>query len=275
MSKTFNKGDVVYDIHGREGLYVGRVGQGHAVEPSYEHDEDEDEGPYYGDVQTWRDVYTKPPTEKLHAEVAEIEAQISAAQQRLKLTRDAQRGEDEQFKARAAVRKQFAQLQTLDDFIAGKITHIVVQEDYSSRVAIHEAAKLLQSTEDRYDRKLRMLSLYGDSKGNLAWNLSRYSDGSGSNSQSGHCWPAVSLEDARQKASEWLDERYTEWRKEDWNSKSRASEYAACAASFGFSVPDDVAAHAAKIDAAYKANRIESARKDLEKAKAALALLEK
>lgn len=259
---AFKQGDTVFDIHGREATYLALGADGHVVQTVYEHDEYDE--PLYGQPEVWRDIYRTPPTPKLHVEIADLEAKIGAARTELNQIREQRREEDREYAAMINQRKQFTQLQKLDDYIAGKITHFVVQRSYSDSVVIETFDSFIKSTEDRYERKLRLLSLYGDSKGNLSWNVDRYSDGSGN--ESGYYWPATSHEEALQKASEWLEGRYAEWRKATDHTRHKSAAYAACAASLGLVVPDDVAADAERVLAAHNESRLKSAREALAKA---------
>ena len=259
----------MYDINGRAASYVALTGGGYVVEPIYQ-DEDSSE-PVFGRPETWQQVFTAPPTQKLHAEVAEIQQKITEAQQQLYAVRKQRRVEDAEYAARAGLRKQFAQLQQLDDFIAGKITHFVVLDDYGRAVEIEERESfLVAKSEDRYDRKLRLVALYGASNGDLSWNIDRYSDGSGSSGRSGYCWPATSYEDALAKAQAWLDKACDKWKTETGHARSHALDYAKCAKKLGLSIPEEVAQHAAEIANTQKQSAIEYARKDVEKAQARL-----
>lgn len=257
-------GDEVYDIHGRAASYITNSAHGHVVEAIYETDDD---GPSYGKPEVWKEVFRSPPTAKLHGEIAELEARLSATRAELYQVQEQRRTEDREYAARAAARKQFAQLQKLDDYIAGKITHFVVVADYSEQLSIEEFESFIKSDENRYERKLRLLSLYGDSKGNLSWHVDRYSDGS-SSSNHGFYWPATSYEEALQKANEWLCGRYEEVRKAEPGRRGRALTYAASAEKLGLAVPDDIAAWVAEMKEAQRESNLKSARAELVKAQA-------
>ncbi|MBC8642099.1 hypothetical protein IAG25_35425 [Caballeronia sp. EK] len=259
------QGDEVYDIHGRAGIFVAQASTGYIVEPIHEH-EDYDE-PIYGSPETWKEVFSSPPTQKLHAEVAEVEAKLKTVLDELHAVRAERHAEDAAYQARAALRKQFKQLEKLDDFIAGKITHFLVSEGDYYPPRIEEFESFIK-TKDRYDKQLRLLSLYGDSKGDLTWNLDRYSDGSGDSWRHGNAWPATSYEDAVSLLSGFLEKRYAMLRKEDPKMRGRASMYADAARKYGLTVPDDIAEWAEQSSAEAKAKTIEAARKAMEEAKA-------
>lgn len=264
----FKNGDTVFDIHGREATYLALGADGHVVQTKYEHD-DYDE-PLYGQPEVWRDIYRSPPTVKLHGEVAEIEAKLNAARAELSQIRQQRHQEDREYAARANERKQFAQLKTLDDFIAGKITHFFVVEGYGERMSIQTFDEFMVSKEDRYERKLRLLSLFGGSKGDLGWYVDRYSDGSGGGN--GRCFPALSYEDAVRLASEWIDGRYADLRTKE--HKHASLDLSKAAERFGLKIPADIKQWAAQTAASIHESSLKQARKQFDDAQAKLRELE-
>lgn len=264
----FKQGDTVFDIHGREATYLALGADGHVVQTVYEHD-DYDE-PRYGQPEVWRDIYRSPPTAKLHGEIAELEAKLNATRAELHAIQDQRRTEDRDYAARLNERKRFKQLQTLDDFISGKITHFFTVEGYGERMSIQTFDEFMVSKEDRYERKLRLLSLFGGSKGDLSWYVDRYSDGSGGSN--GRCFPALSYEDAVRLASEWIEGRYADVRSKE--HKHASLDLANSAERFGLPVPDDIAGWAKQTADTVHESSLKQARKQLEDAQAKLSDLE-
>jgi hypothetical protein len=259
MGATFSNGATVYDRHGRSGRYVAAVAAGHVVEQLYRHDEDdEDSEPYAGPVQTWPEVFAKPPTEEVHAEVRALEQRAADLRKQIDGMREERRALDADHKARAERIKRHAQLQTLDDFIAGRITHFVVIDGYGAKV--QDAAAALESDENgRWSKALRLLSLYGGTNGDLMWKLNRYSDGSGGSSE---VIPCLSFDEAmaaaRQRVSADMEALRPLAADRPWQLTSTLKN----AADLGMEVPADLAA----IVAAYQ---LKSARETLEKAREA------
>ena len=78
----------------------------------------------------------------------------------------------------AAAIGQLEQLAQLFDFLAGRITHFVVvnhgyNEGYTRSISI-ETFKDAMTVDDNWPRgQLKLLSLCGDSKGDLAWRINR------------------------------------------------------------------------------------------------------
>lgn len=189
---TFVQGQEVYDIYGQVGRYVAAASHGHLVEPIY--DAEDDDEPHYAQVQTWSEVFAKPPTERLTADIQELVTELNA--KRLELN-----SVETDIAAAKSVRqgllqhaKQNPQLGDLYLWLEGKATHIVVLGPYSVEVGTVE--EILRKN-DR-DRELRLLSLFVDAKANRYWvGRSNYSDGSGSCTP---CLLASSEEHAHEQA---------------------------------------------------------------------------
>lgn len=194
-TKQFNPGDQVYDIHGRAGSYIASANGGHLVEPIYEDDEFE---PHYASVETWREVFGTPPKQRLTADIAELDAQLTAKHEQLtNLQRSIQDTELEAKALRQRI-KENAQLGDIDMWLQGKVTHIVSLHAYS--VDIGTVEEVLRRT-DR-ERELRLLALKVDPKAQRYWtSYATYSDGSGSQTP---CILATSIEDAREKAAAYV-----------------------------------------------------------------------
>ncbi|MDN7848093.1 hypothetical protein [Burkholderia seminalis] len=261
------QGDEVYDIRGRAADYVARTEDGHIVRPVYEH---EDREISYGKPEVWSEVFVTPPVEKLHADIVALQADLAAARDSLQEVRAVRIAEDREYAARAALRKQFAQLKKLDDFIAGKITHFVVTQKYSEKISIQTFDDFMKPA-DRYERSTRLISLFGDSKGELGWYCNQWSD-PGSNGHNGECFPATSLEEAQQIAAECIEKRFAAAREAEHGGL--AAELVAASAALGVSVPQDVCERAAEFNEQVRISNLKHAREQLAKAEAAVRELE-
>lgn len=91
---------------------------------------------------------------------------------------------------------QYAELKCLNMFIEGKLKYYVI-EDYSDIYI----SKFEHETSDCENGKLKLLTLFGKTDGNLQWNLNQYSDGSGS---CNNVYPFCSYEEAYEKAKELI-----------------------------------------------------------------------
>jgi len=85
------------------------------------------------------------------------------------------------------------------DYITGKITHVVIG-GYSPKLLTWEQF----GKSDDYDGKLRLISIFGNDKGDLQYCVGQYSDYSGSKTA---MFPFTNYEDAKAKLIELLLEK--------------------------------------------------------------------
>lgn len=104
--------------------------------------------------------------------------------------------------------KNFDKLQYLLDFIDGKITHYVF-----IRWGNIEIVEYKNSMSD-YSHDMKLLSLFGNTKGDIAWRLNQYSDGSGCNTEVIPCLSyEMALEEAQKVVDKFVAEK-TNYRKD-------------------------------------------------------------
>lgn len=196
-TNEFAPGDTVYSADGQMAQYVAKAEDGHIVRPWIEA-EDSDGAPYdyLLEPALWNDVFAEPPVPKYNEELKSIHAHIEKARADLRTAQDEHRQFLASARERAAERSKIEALRNLDDFLAGKITHYAVFEQYHAPkiLTLQEAV----SSESRYDKKLRLLCLYGDNKTReIYWHLDQYS-GYSSGDYSANVYPARSEEEARE-----------------------------------------------------------------------------
>lgn len=164
----------------------------------------------YGD-DFYEDVGPSKVVDKIHANapVAVLDERFAEAQSRLdeiesqysKRFSEVTNAERE-IKDRLAKLKKYQGLELLEDFIDGKITHFVVCEsEYSIDLRIKTATEAIEkggSHDDRWDKTLKLVTLFGKSNGDLQWKVNRYYDGSGDHKQ---IWPCRNEDEARQTMS--------------------------------------------------------------------------
>jgi len=197
-------------------------------------------------------VFDVAPTAIKDKRIAELDAKIATLQEKanelsaidrhLKM----KRAEADEKLAR------FDKLKLLFDFIDGKITHYVEVKycDYD----IIEFRKAVSDSGNARD--LKLLTLFGQSKGDLHFGLNRYYDGSGSNAA---VWPCCSHEEALQVIERQLLE----------SMSARVSEsYVKCADKYGIAVP-------AEYRQAVKDEKVKNLRDGMTKAAAAADKAEK
>jgi hypothetical protein len=151
-------------------------------------------------------------------------------------------------------------LQTLLDFMAGRITHVFMVRYGSPRIAAIDD-ELFQIDND-YGRStvegLRLLTLYGSTGGVMAWRLNQYRDGSGSNTEVELCRSyAHALSLAQELFDATAKERLSKGGKQcdSWLDCWEKIE--------GLKIPDAVRQRCREIAAEQKAEQIEKLRREL------------
>lgn len=265
MDKNIKPGAEVYSTDGSMGRYVGPVAYGHAVEPLF--DRDDDEPPHYGNVQSWSHVYLKPPTETLHAECSELQETITRRRVEVEAIRVERQALDADMKERQKRLAAHKQLDRLDDFITGKITHLVIDDSiYGIQIKpINEALATTDGASGWHaTQKMRLLTLYGGSNGDLSWGLSKYSDGSDIHNQA-HVYPCTSYEAAVGMATALIGVQFDACRKipdRPW----QFATYIKAAQAIGMPVPEDLAQTLAAYTRKTAADALEKAQAELVKA---------
>lgn len=258
--RTFSAGDMVYSINGNAGNYVARVHNGHLVEPIY--DDEESGEPRFDKPRVWPEVFTKPPVERVHAEVAEAEKKLEAVRAELTQMREQRAAFEREERARQERIKQHEQLAALDDYLAGRITHFVVTSQYAPPSIITFEEAIVTTDEDRGSKKLRLLGLFGDPKRNLRWKVMWYSDGSGSEKH--EVFPCTSLEQATARLTELVNNGWGYVRGEGRIHLIVGT--VKLARDMGLSVPQDIAEAADRITQEGYLKAVKSRREAAEKA---------
>lgn len=165
---------------------------------------------YEGERQTvWCNVvfqtelYASPPRKLIDAEVAALREEANSLREKNAAARREVLKAEAEVAQRLKTLSAYDGLERLEDFIAGKVTHVVV-ENYDGAKVI-PFSELQQVSE--YYRKpegIKLISLFGDTAGKLTWRVNQYKDGSGSN------WsrmePATSEDEANVILRRWIVE---------------------------------------------------------------------
>jgi hypothetical protein len=201
----FAKDDTAFLERGDEVIYVAQAGSQHVVIPVYE--EREDREPEYGEPILVKTVYSEPPVGKRFARIAELDEQIRQAHAALTGIKAETREANKERDALLGRLKQNNALKRIDDFLAGNLTHFVLHgESYVKVLPTAEALKNGNGdNRDGYDRSLKLVSLFGDTKGDLEWRINEYRDGSGSSWKS--AVPFTSEEEATAFAVELMSKK--------------------------------------------------------------------
>ena len=198
----------------------------------------------------------------------EIEAQLSKLQEDLnkssKLTHRAMYEAGERVKALRIVASKATQesLQALEDFVSGRITHLVSISYGSAKIT--EFNEAITKREEFHNVSIKLLSLMGQADGTLTWRLHQYSDHSGSSEE---LFMAHSLEHAVAIAQKDFDEAADNWR-----AGKRSSPYCVdfCkhnGKTIDLKIPDDVIAFHEKRKSDEVARRIKTLESELAKLK--------
>lgn len=145
------------------------------------------------------DVFDSPPAKKLSQEIVELKQEIVELQC---LKRNLAQGildVEKAGEAKLAKYKKYDQIKILDMFLDGKITHYVLEYWGSFKIISFEDAV----PDERWGKdKVKLLTLFGKTGGNLEWRLNEYSDGSGNNTT---VTPCLSYEEALKIAQDIVD----------------------------------------------------------------------
>lgn len=211
-------------------------------------------------------VYDEPPTPriaKVHTELQQavdaLRAERNELQQQIA---EARRNEG----ARINKLKQHKSLQLLEDFLDGKITHYAEWTSYSAPRIIELASKDAKCNCSYYCKDLRLLSLFGKSNGDLEWQLSHYSDGSGSYGAT--VIPCTSREQALSAIRDYITDLAAKTKDKP---EIRVIEYAA---TYGVELPAEYHADVMKNKVAVLRENIQKKRDNLQYDEAQLAQLQ-
>lgn len=182
-----------YDEHGHCFIFMEAIASGAVVRQVFEG--------YQGDschvgepVVFTKALFAEEVTPKLSASVAKLQSEATELREELgKLKQErleAQRIEQGMFKTL----KNHAAVRDLVEFINGGFKYLAYRHCSGWRIQPIEDA--VKDDSERGRPSMRLLSLYGQSKGDMSWRLHQYSDGSG-NSYS-DAQPTRTLEDAQE-----------------------------------------------------------------------------
>jgi hypothetical protein len=199
------EGDTVYDRNGHSAEYVAQLGTSHLVRPWVTITSWDGEDTYSepAGIDVWPEVFLAAPTAVLEAEIVDLQAQIDAKRLELSVATDEAAGFIRGEKERLSRIKRHEALERLDDFISGKITHVVKRS--VGAISVHEFKEVFEPN-GRYGRDgLKLLTLFGKPGLGLQWKVNHYSDGSGSDTE---VFPCTSREEAVSVATGLIKEAY-------------------------------------------------------------------
>ena len=175
-----------------------------------DHIEDCTEGEdfFYGDPIFAERVFDAPPVQHYHDEVDQLKNEIiSLRNKKVDLEKEITALVDRH----AETVKKFGmipELKHLQDYIDGKITHLVI-EHWGHKFNIVEFSDFINYQEKRWNRKpgLKLMVLFGNTNGDLQWEIYDYPVESGSSLS---VYPCISLGEAQSLRDELHKKRLSE-----------------------------------------------------------------
>lgn len=188
--------EIKYLASGHEVFVIEKLSDGKIlIQETLDYGEDE---LYPGEFRVVDKVFDSTPTYKYDEKIKLLKDEIEKLTKTKKMLQSQIEEIEEQEKSRLEKYKQHKQLELLDDYLDGKITHFAVLVPYGPKITSIDHEKC-----GDWKGKTKLLTLFGNSKGNLAWKLNQYKDGSG-------CWktviPCTSYEQALSVMQDFLDD---------------------------------------------------------------------
>jgi len=185
----WTKGQEVYSLNGQAFNFLEKTQAGYLVEEILEYDEWEE--PRYGHPRIVDEVFNGAPTAKYDERISILQKRIDTLTHHQSELME-KTGKAEEFLSEINKRaEKLAPLQRLLDLIDGKITHAVSWNYGSPKISKLED---VLKGKDRWDKWLKLVTLFGKNNGDLSFKVNEYSDGSGSNTE---IFPCKSDEDGR------------------------------------------------------------------------------
>lgn len=197
MKQEHEVGRAYWLRDGREVEYLALTADGqHVVAPVIELETYDGREFARGPVEFAAELFTKAPVEKRSEEIVALEVKVRELEKRKAELYAECINSEREIRARLDKLKKYEGLDLIEDFIDGKITHLVYPEEYGPGKYEIKSVDSLDIMEYGRKKGLRLVSLFGASGGKLRWRVNEYYDGSGS-------WkeiiPCGSLEEAQQK----------------------------------------------------------------------------
>lgn len=267
------RGQTVYAADGRKGEFVAKVENGpFIVRPIFEGADysGEDIREYADGLAEFPEAFAKPPRAKLDEQIAGLNEKADQLRKEIRDLENRKREEERATLERAKLYAKHEALVMIDHFLANEITHFVTTKQYGQDVVIQTFDDFMQDKND-YGRVrgMKLLSLFGDSKGALTWQRSSYSDSSGSGWT--YCRPCLSYEQAMEIAAEELEAKWASHRASTDRRVWTFEPSIASADNLGIPVPDDIRTEVREWRLNAYRTQVENQRQALAAAEAALA----
>lgn len=245
----------------REALPAGRLLVSQMLLVEHYDGEDEEFPSETGKIFAVSELFAKAPVSAIDADIAARRATLDDLTARINAAHSQVYTAERETKQQMEKLAKFPRLARLFDYLDGKITHFVVS-DYQHAALIKTWDEFAIYREDGRDKGVKLLTLFGDSKGNTEWRLNHYNDGSGNNKV---CQPCTSEEEAKRVVGEWLEAAWLEFKpSHPWFLNGAINS----ADTYGFPVPQHIRDAAAEHQNDAHRRTIAKLEADLEAARA-------
>lgn len=229
---------------------------------------DDESYEYAADVCITRRLFRKPPTAAKAAELAQLQKDIEEAQTTLAALRVEIKKEKDDNAAFLSRCRKYPALRVVLAYLEGNLLdNPCVIRDYNGwRIQPLRDALTITSSYSKYERGMKLITLFGDTNGNLQWRVNTYADGSGS-------FYEIELCDSTEAATAFVEEQVRAKIADDLESGRHASAAVVAAANPGIALPEQLEALAAykyrhmQAQLAQKAEAVTKARDEFDKFK--------
>ena len=265
---AFKEGNRVFLIDGTSASYVAALSDGgHVVSLCLADNWECEEGFSATEVLVRAPrVFNEPPVREVNVEVAEAQARLDALAEQEAAARDRIAQLEMTARERHAELVKWDGFSLLEDFIAGRITHVVYVEYRGAEIKTLEDGLAYRDDRGRKEG-LRLLTLFGKSNGSLTWELNCYHDGSGNNTR---LYPANSYEKAVEIARGLFDADMQEIASDLGNKAYMVGQWIESAKKYGFEFPANVWAKWAENQRSNAQKQVAQAEKKLQEARSLL-----
>lgn len=161
-------------IDGEEVEVVERIASGVVVRRVFGDGDEED----YGSPEIVAKVFDAPPTERIDARIARLKIEEERLENRIAELAAAERSATSAAGRLKSFKNLSPALASIEDFMERRITHYLFREYHHIRLV--EAVNGCITDGEGYSRETKLLCLFGKTDGDFQWRMNHYSDSSGS-----------------------------------------------------------------------------------------------
>lgn len=182
MNQEYVVGRAYWLRDGREVEYLARTDDGqYVVAPVIELETYDGREFSRGPAEFTSELFATAPVEKRSEEIVALEVKVRELEKRKAELFSECVNSEREVRARLDKLKKFAGLERIEDFVEGRVTHVVI-ENYGDTIYDVVPLDNLQQYSDSYTRKpegIKLISLFGSTGGDLQWRSNQWRDESG------------------------------------------------------------------------------------------------